>query len=251
MRLALRFWLAAGVVLAVSGLARADEQGDIKAILDKAIKAHGGEEKLSKGKVVSIKSKGKFYGFGDGIDYTMEETSQLPDKTRRKIEGDAMGNKFEFIQVINGDKGWQVAMGSTEEMTKDQFTEGKEALYAEWVTQLYPLKGKDFKLAALKETKVGDKEAVGIKVSSKDHRDISFYFDKKTGLLLKRETTVKDMMSDAMVPEEVLVEDYKDKDGVKYPVKITINRDKKKFIESETTDHQLSDKADDKTFEKP
>src|SRR6266581_4328348 len=105
MRMVLRYWLAAFVLVTVSGLVRADEQADLKAIVDKAIKAHGGEEKLSKNKVISTKAKGKFYGFGeDGIDFTQESAVQAPDKIRTKIEGEAMGNKFEFIQVIGGEK---------------------------------------------------------------------------------------------------------------------------------------------------
>src|SRR5439155_7197093 len=83
MRMALRFWLAAGVIAALTGLVRADEQADAKAILDKAIKAQGGEEKLSKNKVISAKSKGKFYGFSDdGIDFSQETSIQPPDKVR-------------------------------------------------------------------------------------------------------------------------------------------------------------------------
>jgi hypothetical protein len=253
MRTVLRCWLTIGVVLAVSGLTRADEQADLKAIVDKAIKAHGGEDKLSKIKVVSTKAKGKFYGMGaDGIDYTLESFIQAPDKMRIKIEGEAMGNKFEFTQVINGDKGWVTMGEGAEEMSKDQLTEGKANLYAGWVAQLHPLKGKEFKLAALGDAKVGDKAAVGVKVSSKDQRDVNLYFDKKTGLLLKRESIVKDPMAGgADATEEVLFDDYKEKDGIKYPAKVTINRDGKKYVEGETTEYKVLDKIDDKTFEKP
>jgi hypothetical protein len=252
MRKAMSWSLAAGVLVAFSGLARADEQGDVQAIADKAIKAHGGAEKLAKGKASTTKAKGKFYGFGDAIDYTLDSSTQPPDKIRNEIQGEAMGNKFSFIQVIQGDKGWNSSNGTTEELSDEQLKEGKENLYANWVAQMLPITGKDFKMAALGEVKVGDKEAVGLKVSSKGHRDISLFFDKKTGMLLKRETMVKDLMaggSDAT--EEVLYLEYKEKDGVQYASKVTINRDGKKYIESEITEYKPAEKLDDKVFEKP
>ncbi|HEY1860799.1 MAG TPA: hypothetical protein VGG61_10615 [Gemmataceae bacterium] len=244
--------LAAGVIVAISGLARADDKADAIAIVDKAIKAQGGADKLSKNKAVSTKQKGKFYGLGDGIDYTLESSVQAPDKIRNEIQGEAMGNKFSFIQVIQGDKGWNSANGTTEELSEEQLKEGKENMYANWVAQLHPLTGKDFTLAPLGDVKVGDKESVGVKVSSKGHRDVSLFFDKKTGMLLKRETIVKDLMGGAGdLTEEVLFLDYKEKDGVQYASKITINRDGKKYIESEITEYKPTEKLDDKVFEKP
>jgi hypothetical protein len=53
------------------------------------------------------------------------------------------------------------------------------------------------------------------------------------------------------VAEEVLYDDYKEKDGVKYPGKVLVNRDGKKYVESETTEYKPAEKIDDKTFEKP
>jgi outer membrane lipoprotein-sorting protein len=252
MRKAMGWYFAAGMIVAISGLARADDKADANAIIDKAIKAQGGAEKLSKNKAVTTKQKGKFYGFGDAVDYTLESSTQPPDKIRNEIQGDAMGNKFSFIQVIQGDKGWNSANGTTEELSEEQLKEGKENLYANWVAQLHPVTGKEFTLAPLGDVKVGDKEAVGVKVSSKGHRDISLIFDKKTGMLLKRETIVKDIMGGGNeVTEEVLFVEYKEKDGVQYASKITINRDGKKYIESEITEFKPVEKLDDKVFEKP
>ena len=39
-------------------------------MIEKAIKAMGGEENLAKGKAFTFTMKGKLYGMGDGIDYT-------------------------------------------------------------------------------------------------------------------------------------------------------------------------------------
>jgi hypothetical protein len=252
MRSIFRVSLTVCAAVIFSTLVRADDEADAKALLDKAIKARGGADTLSKFKAATVKMKGKYYGMGDGIDFTLERSSQFPDRSRVEISGEANGQKFSFTQVLQGDKGWNASEGASQELSKEDLAETKENLYAEWVTQLYPLTAKEYKLAPLGESKVGDKEAIGLKVSRKDHRDINLYFDKKTSLLVKREATIKDMMNGGKeVAEEVLYDDYKEKDGVKYPAKVVVNRDGKKYVESETTEYKPAEKIDDKTFEKP
>ena len=60
----MRKCVCVAVVLAVAtaGAARADDQADLRKVIDKAIKASGGEEKLAKFKAETFKMKGKFYG---------------------------------------------------------------------------------------------------------------------------------------------------------------------------------------------
>src|SRR5262249_9165742 len=74
--------LAVALAVAAAGAARADDQADLRKVIDKAIKAMGGEEKLAKYKAETFKMKGKFYGMGEGIDYTGQWQVQAPDKIR-------------------------------------------------------------------------------------------------------------------------------------------------------------------------
>jgi hypothetical protein len=243
--------LAVGVLLLASLCVRADDQADITALLDKAIKAHGGEEKLSKLKGSTIKGKGKFYGFGDALDFTSEAAHQSPDKSRELIKSNLMGQDFTMLQVFAGGKGWITMNGDTQELSDDQLAEGKVNLYAEWIRQLYPLKDKEFKLAKVADIKVGANDAAGIKVSRKDYPDVNLYFDKKTGLLVQRTMKVKDMQSGDQVEEVVVYDDYKDADGIKYAAKGTISRGGKKYVEVEVLEVKHSEKLDDKLFAKP
>src|SRR5437660_11621355 len=139
-------------------------------------------------------------------------------------------------QIVNGEKCLVCMGGNMEEMNEEQVTEAKEGMYAGWVATLAPLKGKDFTLAPLGEEKVSGRAAVGIKVSSKGHKDINLYFDTETGMLAKTQTRVKDMMSGTEVDQETLPSDYKDVGGVKRAHKTVINRDGKKFVELEITE---------------
>src|SRR5436309_235981 len=100
-------YLATVVTLTMAGQARADEQADMQAVIDKAIKAAGGEAKLAKFKAEVFKGKGKYYGMGDGIDYTGEWAVQHPGQIRVQIDTSAGDMKFTFINVVNGDKVWR------------------------------------------------------------------------------------------------------------------------------------------------
>ena len=75
MKMVLRVGLAAGLALALTGTLRAEEP---KEIIDKAIKAAGGEEKLAKFKAHTWAAKGTYYGAGDGMPYTAEYAVQAP-----------------------------------------------------------------------------------------------------------------------------------------------------------------------------
>jgi hypothetical protein len=81
------------LALAVAGAARADEQAATRAIIEKAIQARGGEDKLAQMKGMTFKSKGKLYGMGEGMDYTGEWAIQPPDKIRFQINFEANGMK--------------------------------------------------------------------------------------------------------------------------------------------------------------
>ncbi len=72
-----RFIGAVLVTVLVTGLgapARAEDDKDTKAILDKAIKALGGEEKLSKVKAMTWKTKGKIIIDGNDNPFTIQVT---------------------------------------------------------------------------------------------------------------------------------------------------------------------------------
>src|SRR5439155_12408995 len=120
----------------------------------------------------------KFYGMGEGIDFTAEAKSQEPDKFRSDITVEVAGSKFEVIQTVDGDKGWKSANGTVDDFSKEEFAEVKEEIHAGRVGKLTPLKKKEYKLSALGEKKVGDRPALGVKVVHEGRRDINLYFDK-------------------------------------------------------------------------
>jgi outer membrane lipoprotein-sorting protein len=247
---------ATAVVLALGAAdaARADEKADARAVIERAIQATGGAEKLAQQatKGLTFKGKGKSYVMGEA-DYTGEWAIQPPDKVRFQLDIEANAMKITFVTVFDGKKGWVKINDMTLEMGEDDVAEAKENLYAGEVESLLPLvKGKGFELSPLGEAKVGDETAVGVRVSHKGHRDINLFFDKKTGLLLKSERTIKDtMMGGKERTQETVYSDYKEFDGRKQYTKIVIKRDGEKYVESEMSDFERKDKIDDAQFAKP
>src|SRR5262249_42230743 len=96
------------------------------------------------------------------------------------------GMKATIITILNGDKGGMSFMGNVSDLEEERLADSKEELYAGRVGNLLVLLNEPgFKLAPLGDYKVGDRPAVGIKVSHEGHKGISTCFDKARGLLLK------------------------------------------------------------------
>jgi hypothetical protein len=232
------------------GAGQADDQAELRAVVDRAIKAQGGLELLSKYKAYQAKDKGTFHGMGTPIPYTGEFTFQGADQFRVAIEGDVNGQKFKFVQVLNKDKGWLSIMGMTQEMDKERLAEEREQAYAGWVATLIPLQDKAFKLAPVGETQVDNQPAVGVRVSREGHRDVTLYFDRKSHLLVKAETRAKED-GGMEVTAETFYSDYKGDGAGKQPYKLIIKHDGKLFVESEITEYKAFEQAEEGTFDKP
>src|SRR5437879_5466205 len=122
---------AVSLGLAVTAPSRADEAGGVKPLLDKAIKAKGGD-KLAKSKAATWKGKAKLNFGGNEVEFSGEWFLAGPDKS--KFVGEANG--MQFTQVLNGDKGWMLGAGETRELEGDFLTSLKQEAFAQWAQLL-------------------------------------------------------------------------------------------------------------------
>ncbi|MCS6865868.1 MAG: hypothetical protein RMJ56_02125 [Gemmataceae bacterium] len=242
--------VAITVILAAAWPVSADD-ADAKAIIEKAIKAHGGLDNLAKFTGGSVTFKGTFYGMGEGLPMSGTVTVSGRDKQKVDLEIEVAGQKFAVVVVLAGNKGWTKFDKEVKDMDADEVAEAREQAYAAWVATLAPLSGKQFQFAKIGDVEINNRKAVGVKVSSKGHRDVDLYFDKETFLLVKIETIVKDDMSGKEVIEENFPSQYKDVQGTKQAVKFVVKRDGKLFLEGEASEIHLAEKIDDATFAKP
>ena len=242
--------LAIVLMSGLSGLTRADDV-DPKAVLDKGIKALGGEEKLGKSVSYTIKAKGTITFNGNDNEINTQATVQGLDHYRSEFEGEFNGDRIKGVTVVNGDKGWRRFGDNMMELEGDAIANEKRTIYLAVVpATLMPLKGKDFKLEPAGEEKVDDKSAVAIKVTGPDGKDFKLFFDKESGLPVKLVAKVVGFGGDEFT-QETTYSNYKDFDGAKKATKLSSKRDGEKFIEQEVTDFKLIDKLPPDTFSEP
>jgi hypothetical protein len=199
-----------------------DDQAEARAVLDRAVRAFGGEEKLRKLQHLSIQGTIKFEGGGQMITATIDGKSSGPDLYRMEVEIDANGMKNKVCFGIRGDAGWTQSNNQSMDMPKPVALLVRDVLYGVRIlTLLASVKDKDFTISHLGELKLGDQAAIGLRISRKDWRDVSVYFDKESGLPVQSEITVTDPNGqDAAFVFRF--SDYKDVDGIKWFSRIAI-----------------------------
>jgi hypothetical protein len=244
-----RFLGAVIATVFVSGLVspvRADEK-DANAILDKAIKALGGEEKLKKAEAITWKAKGTITFNDNEREVRWQGTVQGLDHYRGEVESD----EFHGVTVLSGNKGWRKFGENANELDEDAVANVKRTVYLQVIpATLVALKGKGFKIEAAGEEKVGDKPAVAIKVTPADGKEFTLAFDKESGLPIKLVARVVGFRGDEYTQETTFA-DYKDFDGIKKATKVVSKRDGEKFRDEEITEFKVLDKVDPKTFTEP
>lgn len=242
--------LAAFLMSSLVGLTRADDQ-DAKAIIDKGIKALGGEEKLTKAGTYSVKSKGTITFNGSDNEISSQATLQGLDHYRSEFEGKFGDNDVKGVTVLNGDKGWRKFGDNAMDLDQDGLANEKGTIYLAVIpSTLVPLKGKGFKIEAAGEEKVGDKPAVVIKATGPDGKDFKLYFDKESGLPVKLVAKVIGFDGQEFTMETTY-SNYKDFDGIKKATKTASKRDGEKFVDSELVEFKVLDKVPPETFSEP
>jgi hypothetical protein len=229
------------------------QDGDAQAIVDKGMKAHGDEKVAQKLLSATGKGKGTVHIMDMAFDIKVQTWVQLPGKTKTVIAMSGSGLDLDIVQIVNGDKGWVSVGGNVMDLDDDQMKEARDSMHVERVTSLFGIKAdKEMKLAALGDTKVGDKALVGVQVTKKGQRDVKLYFDKTTNMLAKAEYRALDPISKEEVTQEKLFGGYKELvPGFKSATKFTVKNNGQVFMEMEITELRPVDRHDGDAFAPP
>lgn len=231
---------------------RAQDTADLKAIIKKAVEAHGGEKALAKYQGSTTKFKGTMEILNMKADVTGETSFQKPDKLKNLLTIEIMNKAVAITQVYDGKKFWVSTAGNTIEINDEKvLNEVKESLLIEGAGSLMAFLEKPYELNIIGEAKVKGKEAIGIRVSKKGQRDFSLYFDKKTHLVVKSEMRSYDAMTQQEITQEKYILSYQEKNGVKYGKRVEIHKDGALFMDIELTEVNPVEKLPDATFAKP
>jgi hypothetical protein len=233
---------------------RADSAKEARALLDRAIEAMGGKEKLTHSQAATWKGKGKIHAGEEMFDFTDEWSVQGLVQYRWAIDATVRGQTQSVLFVLNKDKGWSKKGDRVVDLSKQKeiLTILQTDLRCVRLAQmLVPLTDKGYQLSHLGELKIQDRPAVGIKVVRKGQPAIDLFFDKTTSLPLRSEIHVKEPEADAEVAHAVSYNKYEETDGVKHFTHLELRRDDKVLIEMERSDFQLQEQLGEEMFAKP
>jgi hypothetical protein len=247
MRTLLLGMLILGSLATLGSRAPAGEREVALELIEQAIKAHGGADKLTRLASHRRAGSGTMTQIGREIPFTTEVVTLLPDRLRLVIELD---KRFQLTTVMDGDKGWQQsAGGSTVELTRERLQEIREEAYLWWLTTLVPLQQDGFTLTTVADVTIDGAAAAGVKIHRKGHLDARFYFDKQSGLLVKIERRAPE--AGITVDKEYFYSQFKEFDGVKLPTKEVMTINGKKWSEVSGMAYQLLPRIEDKMFARP
>jgi hypothetical protein len=244
--------LAAAILATLlNGPLRADDARDANAVLDKAIQAVGGTDRLGKMQGYTVKGKGTISVGGTDNHFTSQATVQGIDHCRAEFAGEFGGNKVQAVTVLSGGKGWRKFGDTVTPLEGGALAAEKQSIYLQIVvTNPAVLKGHGFKLATGGEETVDGKPAVGLKGTGPDGKEFTLYFDKQSGLPVRLKATVTGFMGQE-VRQETTYSDFKDFGGVKKATRATAKRDGEPFMKQELTEFKPLEKAAPDVFAEP
>lgn len=249
-----RFCLLIAVVCTLVLVHPVKSADDLKGIVQKAIKAHGGAKLLDKYVAYEQSFKGTIDLGGMKLEFTMKAWSQAPAQMKNEISFSMNNVNFTMTQSFDGKKGWRSFNGMVQDLPEEQVKEGINEMRVNYLSgQLTPLLKDKYKLASFGDMKLDGKETTGIIVKEKGQSDFTLFFDKKTGLLAGVEYTAKDFNAGGEeVTQMLILSDYKkDKTGIMSPEGVHIKRDGKTFIKGKVTSTTFTEKLNKATFAKP
>jgi hypothetical protein len=232
-------------------VASADEK-EVQAILDKAVQALGGEEKLTKIEAAVWKGKGKIIiGDNQEHEFTSQTIAQGFDRFRSQLEVEGVvGRQLRMLSVLNRDKVWLSVGGMA--LKPDHALAGlkRNAYFALIPVTVVPLKGLGFKVQATGEEQVDGEPAVVLKVTCPDGSDMAISFNKNSGRPVKAAGKVF-ALDDREVMQETTYSAYRNFGGIHVATRLEVKIDGKPYRRQELTEFKVLDKVEPSTFSTP
>jgi zinc protease len=216
-------------------------------ILDTAIKAMGGEEKLSKVSAFSWTGTGMTKSNGRPTEINAVMTFNGLNRVRREFGSESAI----LLIVLDGDKGWFRLRTGFRPMDGNAIAKEKRNIYLQVIPSLLvPLKGHGFHYAAAGEEEVGGKPASILNVTGPDGKDFKLYFDKESGLPVKE--VARSIFNDGREQiETTTFARYKDFEGIKKATEIEVRSGPQNVSYIEITDFKVLDDVKSDIFAGP
>lgn len=240
------------VALLTGSAGAASAQDEARALIERAIKAHGGAEALARIRADKVKFKGTLVLQGHNTPFIAETTVQLPSKYKNVIEVNSGGDKHTIVHIVNGNNIYITLDGRALKPEPAQLAEIRSGMELERAKRLLPLlEDKSYQLAVVEDVEVNDRPAAGVRITGRGRKEMRLYFDKEYGLLVRAENRLDSDKAKEEIRQHFFFGDYKDIGGCKRPAKLRAYRDSKLIMEAELLDAKPLDKVDETEFAKP
>lgn len=217
-----RTWVGL-VVVGLLGLVDQAAAGDARAIIERAIQAQGGRDKLASVGGVALKVKGLLFEPAPDSHFTAEFYAQWPDGYKYVFTVEVQGRPYTETRVLSGKEGWVREEDrsrpddvKTKPMSTQERKESETDAYVGQVIRLVPLlEDRRFQLSALGASSVDGHEADGVQVRSTDRPDVRLDFDQSSGQLVKATYWAREAQADdqgALARFEMLFQGYRTAD---------------------------------------
>lgn len=241
---------AAAALLAVPAATLADGAGTAKAILDEAIKAHGGPKKLARTELMVRRAKGTMSFAGQDVPFLDELVLQLPERWRWTLDAGSAGQKTRLVFVVNGEHGWQSSGGAVLDIGKEKLADLHDEAYVIWLSTLLPfVNDSGFSLTLLADATVEGRPAAAVLVAHKGRPDLTLYFDKQSGLLVKIARRAKEM--GLAFDKEYVYSVPKSFEGVQLPTRYAELANGKKLVDVAEISYTFPGSVAASTFARP
>ncbi len=247
----MRTAVPAAVLLGLAALPLpAPGQDAARAVVERAVKAHGGADALNRARTLRRNGTGTIAAPGKDVPFTDELIWQLPGRFRLTIDLGTGQDRSRVVRVVTPDKGWQTTGGMVTELGPDRLDELREEAYVLWLFTLTPLLNEPgFELSPAGEAEVGGRPALGVKAAHKGHADTRLYFDKESGLLVQIERRASE--GGLPVQKRYVYADHKEFDGVRLPTREAELSDGKVTVELKDVSYRLLRGVNEGVFSKP
>lgn len=229
----------------------ATAQDPVRVLIQRAIVAHGGLEKLSRVRADKVTLRGTLHVGSSAVPFTNDLTIQAPGQFKSIVRIKEGGRERTIVHLLDGEKASITIDGFPQTVSGSNLAQMRQTLQLDQAMKLAPLlTDPSFTVALLGEYRYNGRIVVGVRVVGRGQRDLRLYFDKETALLAKSEHLL-DGFGGKDVRQEAYYADYRELGGFRRAGKVTAYRDGKKVMEAELIDAHRFDRIDPSEFSRP
>ena len=226
-----------------------EEAEQAKRQVELAIRAHGGNDNLSRMRSCFIcRQIGQSTPPGQIIPTDREWQISFPERIYVTV---TLPNQSPSVEWCSESGGWLRLGASTNELPADMLDDLRTQLYIFSLFTIRPLRNEEFVLKPLPDTTVQGRPAKAIKVMQKDHPQIELDFDAQTNLLVRIFMQRKLPQVNALMDHQILLSQHKGFEGIQLPTHWIESNDGQVRMNLDNAEYRFPAEIPAKVFEKP